>query len=260
MLPDEFPEIETVNEDNKVLFNREIFKEMIRKTSFSASTDESKGIIVGVLIEMRRDHINMAALDGFRMAIASEKVENAQDTDIIISARILNEINKIISDSESDDENIELIFDDKKAVIFDENSRIVLRIMEGQLFNYKDLLPNEFKTTIHVDKNMLSDSIERASLFAKEGRNNLIRFSITDNNLEITSKSEAGNIDENIPIEKEGGDIEIGFNSKYLADGLKVIKEDDIIMNFNTNVKPCTIMPADDDSFTYMVLPVRIMT
>lgn len=259
MMADEFPEIGTVSEDKKIAFKKELFKEMIRKTSFAASIDESKGVIVGVLIEMRENSINMAALDGFRMAVASEETENNENTDIIISARILNEINKIISESENEDENIELIFDNKKAVIFDENSKIILRIIEGNFLKYRDLLPQEFKTKVHIDKNMLFDSIERASLFAKEGRNNLVKFSVTDDNLQITSKSEAGNVNENIPIKKEGEDIEIGFNSKYLLDGLKVMREDDIIMNFNTNVTPCIFKPLEGDNFTYLILPVRIM-
>lgn len=87
---------------------------MIRKTSFAASIDESKGVIVGVLIEMKDGNVNMAALDGFRMAVASEKTDSAPSDDIIISARILNEINKILADSDSDDDDVELILDDKK--------------------------------------------------------------------------------------------------------------------------------------------------
>jgi len=264
MEADEFPEMENVSEDanERISFDIETFREMIKKTSFAASTDESKGVIVGVLIEMRSDSINMVALDGFRMAVSSETVHNGKDTDIIISARILNEISKIISESENTDDgenNIELIFDDKKAVISNSDSKIILRIIEGKFLKYRDLLPDKFKTIVNINKNMLHDSIERASLFAKEGRNNLIKLSITDDNLQITSKSEAGNVNENIPINKEGDDIEIGFNSKYLLDGLKAIKEDNIVMNFNTNVTPCIFRPLEGDNYTYLILPVRII-
>ena len=259
MNADEFPDIGKVNENKKIKLNRETFREMIRKTSFAASLDESKGVIVGVLIEMREGSVNMAALDGFRMAVATEKTENHEDTDIIIAARILNEINKIISESEDDESDIELILDEKKAVIFTADSRIVLRMIEGNFLKYRDLLPKEFKTTVNVDKNMLIDSIERASLFAKEGRNNLIKLMIGGDSIRINSKSEAGNVNETVPVKKNGGDIEIGFNSKYLLDGLKAIKEDDIVMSFNTNVTPCIINPLGEENYTYLILPVRIM-
>ncbi len=259
MSADEFPEIGTVNENQKISLNKDIFREMVRKTSFAASVDESKGVIVGVLMEIHDGSINMAALDGFRMSVANEKTDIAEDADIIIAARILNEISKIIAESDNENENIELILDKQKAVIVTEDSRIILRIIDGVFLKYRDLLPKNFNTEVNIDRAMLTDSIERASLFAKEGRNNLIKISVTDNNLQITSKSEAGNVNENIPVKKNGSDIEIGFNSKYLLDGLKVIKSDDIVMKFNTNVTPCIIEPVGDENFTYLLLPVRIM-
>ena len=194
------------------------------------------------------------------MAVASEKTDSAPSDDIIISARILNEINKILADSDSDDDDVELILDDKKAVILTEDSRIILRMIEGKFLKYRDLIPKEFKTTVNIDRSLLIDSIERASLLAKEGRNNLIRLSFVDDCLHITSKSEAGNVDENIPVKINGDNIEIGFNSKYLIDGLKVMKEDNIVISLNTNVSPCIIRPAGSDSFTYLILPVRIMS
>ncbi len=260
MAADEFPDIGTVSENRKISIDREIFREMIRETSFAASIDESKGVIVGVLIEMRDGRITMAALDGFRMAVAAEKTENDQDTDIIISARILNEINKILSETDDDNEKVELILDEKKAVIFTEDSRIILRMIEGKFLKYRDLIPAEFKTTVHIDKNLLIESIERASLLAKEGRNNLIRLSFSENHLHITSKSEAENVDEEIPIRRDGEDIEIGFNSKYLLDGLKAIREEDIIIKLNTNVSPCIIQPLQEENYTYLILPVRILS
>lgn len=259
MPADEFPKLGDVNENKKISINKEIFSEMIKKTSFAASADESKGIIVGVLIEIHDGNINMAALDGFRMSVASEKTDMLQDADIIISARILNEISKIISEPDDDTDVIELILDNQKAVIITEDSRIILRIMEGTFLKYRDLLPKNFNTEVYVDKTMLTDSIERASLFAKEGRNNLIKLSVTDSNIQITSKSEAGDVNENVPVRKTGADIEIGFNSKYFLDGLRAVKSDDIIVKFNTNVTPCIMEPVGEESFTYLILPVRIM-
>lgn len=260
MSPEEFPEIGDVSESKKISVNRDIFKEMIKKTSFAASIDEAKGVIVGVLIEMRENCINMAALDGFRMSVASEVTDYPENADIIISARTLNEINKIISESEEDDEVIELILDKYKAVIMTEDSRIILRIIDGVFLKYRDLIPKSFKTNVNVDKNMLIDSIERASLFAKEGRNNLVKLAVTDNSIQITSKSDAGDVSETIPAEKTGDDIEIGFNSKYILEGLKVIRNDNIVLKFNSNVTPCIIEPAEEDeNFTYLLLPVRIM-
>lgn len=255
---DEFPNIgEIENVKDQLSFDQEIWKEMIRKTHFCASMDESKGIIVGVLMEMTKDAINMVALDGFRMAVAREKMINKEDRNIIISAKILSEIYKLLSDVDHE-EDIQFILSDKKAVVLMEKTKIVMRLMDGEFIKYKDILPKSNQTKIIINKNTLLDSIERASLLAKEGKNNLIRCKITENLLTITSTSEEGEVKEEIIMEKTGEDLEIGFNSKYVSDALKAIEDEEVVMEFNTSITPCLVKPVEGDSYEYLILPVRI--
>lgn len=257
LVADEFPNIGDVDQNRKIYMEKSILKEMIKKTAFSASIDESKGIIVGVLVEMEENNLSMVALDGFRMAVVKENMRNEEQRRIIISARILNEINKIISDIE-DSKEVYMILDEKKAVFLVEETKIVLRLLEGDFIKYKDIIPKEYKSRIKVNRSGLLNSIERASLLAREGKNNLIKLSIIGDNLIITSKSEEGNVKEEILIEKEGTDLDIGFNSKYVLDVLKVLDDEDIFMEFNSGVSPCLIKPMEGDSFVYLILPVRI--
>ncbi len=256
---DEFPNIGEINEENKLIFEKDILKEMIKKTSFAASIDESKGIIVGVLIEMEEESFNMVALDGFRMAITREDMKNEEQKKIIISARILNEINKIISENE-ETKGISLILDEKKAIFLLNETKIVLRLLEGDFIKYDDILPKEYQCKVILNRAELLNSIERASLLAKEGKNNLIKLSIFRDKIIITSRSEEGNVKEEIFMEKEGIDLDIGFNSKYLLDVLKVISDESIVMEFNTSVSPCLIKPVKGREYVYLVLPVRIST
>lgn len=256
---EEFPNIGEINEEQKISLEKELLKEMIKKTSFAASIDESKGIIVGVLIEMEEDSLNMVALDGFRMAVTRENMKNEENRKIIISARILNEINKIISETEEQKE-ISVILDEKKAVFLLEDTRIVLRLLEGDFIKYKDILPKENKVKVKVSRTDLLNSIERASLLAKEGKNNLIKLSIFRDKVIITSRSEEGNVKEEVFIEKDGTDLDIGFNSKYILDVLKVVTDSQVVMEFNTSVSPCLIKPVEGNSYEYLVLPVRIST
>ena len=256
---DEFPNIGEINEEKKLSLEKDLLKEMIKKTSFAASIDESKGIIVGVLIEMEEDSLNMVALDGFRMAITREAMKNAEKKKIIIAARILNEINKIISENE-DSKEIFFVLDEKKAVFLLDETKIVLRLLEGDFIKYNDILPKEYKTKVTVSRSELLNSIERASLLAKEGKNNLIRLSIFRDKIIITSRSEEGNVKEEVFIEKEGGDLDIGFNSKYILDVLKVVSDEKIVLELNTSVSPCLIKPLEGRAYEYLVLPVRIST
>ena len=256
--PDEFPKIgEISEEEDKLVFEKENFKEMIRKSAFSASIDESKGIIVGVLIEIEEKCTNMVALDGFRMAVVREEMKNEKEKKIVVSAKIMSEINKIITDIESD-EDINIILGKNKAILNFENVKVVIRLLEGEFIKYKDILPNESKCKVIVNKTLLIESMERASLLSREGKNNLIRFKINNNLLTITSKSEEGNVKEEVIVEKEGEDVEIGFNSKYMMDALKAIEDKEIVLEMISSVKPCVIKPLEGKSFEYLVLPVRI--
>lgn len=256
---DEFPNIGEINFDKKLSLDKDILKEMIKKTSFAASIDESKGIIVGVLVEMEEESLNMVALDGFRMAITREAMKNEEKKKIIIAARILNEINKIISEND-DGKEIYFILDEKKAVFLLDETKVVLRLLEGDFIKYSDILPKEWKCRVTLSRSEMLGSIERASLLAKEGKNNLIKLSIFRDKIIITSRSEEGNVKEEVFVEKEGVDLDIGFNSKYLLDVLKAVDDENIAMEFNTSVSPCLIKPIEGRKFEYLVLPVRIST
>lgn len=255
----DFPNIgELEGPQDTLSFDKEIFTEMIRKTAFCASVDETKGIIVGILMEIEEEMFNMIALDGFRMAIAREKMRSAQNKNIVISARILNEIYKIISESGTEEADVRLILGEKKAVMLMERTKIVMRILEGAFIRYKDILPKENKMFVTANRKDLLEAVERASLLSKSGRNNLIICSINNNLLEITSASEEGNVKEDLIIESNGGSLDIGFNSKYIIDALKVIDDEHIKMEFNTGITPCLVRPVEGERYEYLILPVRI--
>ncbi|MCI9639388.1 MAG: DNA polymerase III subunit beta [Emergencia sp.] len=257
--PDEFPNIKDIeeNQDN-IVFNKTILKEMIRKTSFAASIDESKGVITGILIELLADGINMVAIDGYRMAITREAMINKEEKNVIISAKIMNEISKILSDASEEDENVKLFMSDKKAIFMIGSVKVVLRLLDGEFIKYKDVLPKDNKIKVKVNKGDLMESIERASLLSKEGKNNLIKMSIKDTIVTITSKSEEGNVKEEVIISKEGEDLDIGFNAKYVLDVMKSIDDEEVYMYFNTPITPCLVEPIEGEAFEYLILPVRI--
>ena len=258
MSADEFPSIKNMEEEKeKLCFDKNLLKEMIRKTSFAASIDESKGIITGILMEMTPDMLTMVAIDGYRMAITREAMINRDNKSVIISAKIMNEINKILSEA-SDDEDVDVILGDKKAIFVIGSVKVVIRIMDGEFIKYKDILPKQSRIEVNVNKNYLQESIERASLLSKEGKNNLIKMSIKDTIITITSKSEEGNVREEVLATKYGEDLDIGFNAKYVLDVLKSIDDEEIKMLFNTGVTPCLVEPLEGNKFEYLILPVRI--
>ena len=256
---DEFPKITNEKDGKEMVFEKRLLRNMIKGTCYAASIDESRGIITGVLMEVSKDMITMVALDGFRMAIMREKITNESEINIIIAARIMNEIGKILNENE-DDEEIKIIVDDKKTIFELKDTKIVARQMEGNFIKYKDILPKNNRIKLKINKNQLMDSVERCSIIVREGKNSFIRFKMEDDSFIITSRSDEGSTREEVKIEKDGENIEIGFNAKYMADTLRILNDTDVYMEFNTSISPCMIKPLKGNKYEYLILPIRLST
>ena len=149
-------------------------------------------------------------------------------------------------------------FDDKNAIFIIEDTKIITRLLEGDFIDYKKLLPREHNSKVKLNTKELLNSIERASLLSQSEKNNLIKLSIRDNSMAITSNTDRGNVYEEVSLELEGDYLDIAFNSRYFIEGLKNIDSEEIYIEFTTNVNPCIIKPADEVKYTYLLLPVRI--
>ena len=252
----EFPVIIYDKENkNKIIFDKNKLSRMIRNTSFAASVDQTKGAMLGILLEIKKDHLRTVAIDGYRMAINTEKAENDNEVDFIILARLFNEINKITSETESDD--IEFYYDEKSALIENENVKISVRFLAGEFTKYNSIIPSDYGINIEINRKDFVNALERASIMSLD-KNNLVKMSVKNNVLTISSNSEEGVTVEDLLIKKDGENINIGFNSRYLLDVLKVIEDDDIIIKMNTATTPCIISPVEGDKYIYLILPVRI--
>ncbi len=252
----EFPVIKT-DDSNKevVILEKDKLSKMIKNTSFAASIDQTKGVLSGVLIELSKNQIKTVAIDGFRMAINKEETKTEKEDKFIISSRLINEVNKIFS--EVDSEEVEFVYDDKGILIKIDDAKISLRMIAGEFIKYNDIIPKDSPIKIKVMKEELINAIERASIMT-EGKNNLIKISANDRILTVSSNSEEGGSIEDVLIDKDGDNINIGFNARYMIDVLKVINDEELILNMNTPITPCVITPVDGDNYTYLVLPVRI--
>ncbi|MTI68442.1 MAG: DNA polymerase III subunit beta [Firmicutes bacterium] len=251
----EYPQLPKIDDETSIEIPKDLLKTMIRQTAFATAQDETRPILTGALLEITDNNAALVALDGYRLALKNVKVNSSTDIKVVIPGKTLTEVSKIL---EEDDSNVSIMFT-SSHVLFDLGDTIVIsRLLEGQFLNYKDIIRNEYKSKVKINTNEIKQSIERASLLAREGRNNLVKFDVNDDKLTITSNSEIGNVHEEIPITLEGNDVKIAFNSKYMLDGLKVIDSEEITLSFISNVNPCIINPTEDENYTYLVLPVRL--
>jgi DNA polymerase-3 subunit beta len=193
------------------------------------------------------------------MAIVNNKIVSAEEKNIIISARIIGEIGKILSENRGDEE-ILISTGDKEATFVIGKTKIISRLLEGEFIKYQDIVPKESKTQVFADKLLLSESVERASIIAREGKNSFIRLKIADGLITLSSKADEGTMVETLPVEVVGEELEIGFNARFMSDMLKAINDERIKMEFNTGISPCLIKPIEGESFSYLILPVRLST
>lgn len=254
--PYEYPEVQQVEKKEQIKLRQDIFKKMIQQTTFAVATDETRPILTGALLEVENGSIVMVCLDGYRLALRKEILpENTVNTSIIVPGKSLNEISRILEDEELD---VYINVGDKHVHFDLGDTQIISRLLEGEFVNYKQIIPQEYKTRVKVDRLLLQQSLERASLMSRELENNLIKLNVQDDKLVITSNSDIGKIYEQIPIIVEGKNIEIAFNARYLLDVMRVIKDDEICLDFTTNVSPCIVRPLEGEAYCYLVLPVRL--
>ncbi|WP_069651074.1 DNA polymerase III subunit beta [Caloranaerobacter ferrireducens] len=251
----EYPQLPVVDDDISLNIPKDLLKSMIKQTIFAAAQDEIKPILTGALLEVNNKRAALVALDGYRLAVKEISVSSDNNIKVVIPSKTLNEVSRILDDDDSD---VKIMFT-SSHVLFDFGETVIIsRLLEGEFINYRDIIRNEYKSRVKVNTRTVQESIERASLLAREGKNNLVKFTISDEKMIISSNSEIGNVHEELPIELEGNDIKIAFNSKYMLDALRVIDSEEIIMDFESNVKPCIMRPYGDNSYTYLVLPVRL--
>lgn len=254
--PSDFPRLPEIKAEESVSIKQGILKDMIRQTLFAASMDENRPIFTGCLLEVKENKINMVAVDGFRLSYRNNPFEGeASNFSAVIPGKTLNEILKIL---QSNDEDIRINIS-KNQVLFEmERCKIVSRLLEGEFLNYRNAIPVEMDTRIKVNKNNILSAFERIYLINREEKKYPVRMKIENNKLTIICNSTLGNAKEDLIVDTEGRDIEIGFNPKYFIDALKAIEDEEIFIDFTTNMAPCVIKPLKEEKFLYMILPVRI--
>ena len=260
MSADEYPEISRLRNGVQVKIPQNTLKNMIPHTIFSIATDESRQILTGCLLEVSRSEARLVALDGFRLALQKsfqpfDLPENMDMIKAIIPGKVLSELSRILPDDEA---FCSLLLDQGRMECTFANIRLSSVLLAGEYIDYRRILPSSFKTEARANRAAVQDAIERASLMAREGKNNLIKMSFRPGILKISSNAELGDVEEEIDSDLNGDPIDIAFNARYLIDVIRNDEEEELFMHFNTNVSPCVVTPASGDHFLYLILPVRV--
>lgn len=259
MNAEEFPILPNVNIEKSIHISQRMLKDMIKKTIFAVSAEENRPIFTGCLFEIKNNNMCVVAVDGFRLALRKIMMTYDGEFSAIVPGKYLNEI---IKNLQENDEIIDIGIAKNQALFELKNCKIVTRLLEGEFLNYNNVIPEDRETRIKVNKAALQGAVERASIFSitasEKEKKYPIKMFVSLGSVIISCTSQVGDAKEEVLVETEGKELEIGFNPKYLLDALKVIEDEEVYMDFGTNISPCVIRPIADDKFTYMVLPVRL--
>ena len=252
---EEFPVLPMIERDRFIVLSQFTLKEIIRQTVFSISDNENAKIMTGELFEIQGDQMRVVALDGHRISIRRIQLKDQYDPlKVIVPGKTLNEVSKILS-GEVDDE-VKLFFTDKHIMFEFHDTLVLSRLIEGEYYKIDQMLSGDYETRVTINKREFLSCIDRATLLIKESEKRPVIIQITDGSMELRINSSIGSMNEDITIQKEGKDILIGFNPRFLMDALRVIDEEDIEIYLFNPKAPCFIKDKEE-SYIYLILPVN---
>lgn len=252
---EDFSYLPRIEKNESIVMSQFTLKEVIRKTIFSISDNDTNQIMTGELFDIQDNLLKVVSLDGHRVSIRTiELNESYNNIKLIVPGKTLNEISKILSGDI--DKNVSIYYT-KNHILFEfDETTVVSRLIEGEYFKIEQMISPNYDTKIRINKKEFLNCIDRSTLLVKEGDKKPIIINITDGTLNLRINSFIGSMDEDIDITKEGKDILIGFNPKFLIDALRVIDEEEINIYLVNPKAPCYIKD-DDETYTYLVLPVN---
>ncbi len=254
---DEFSYLPYIEKDRQITLSQFTLKEIIRQTLFSISPNDSNKMMTGELFSIDGSKLEVVSLDGHRISIRNIVLkENYEAAKVIVPGKTLSEISKILN---GDNESEVQIFFSQNHILFEFNDTIVVsRLIEGEYFRIDQMLSSDYETKIQINKKELLNCIDRAILLVNESDKKPIIMNIDDQGMELKIHSTIGSMNEEIDISKEGRDIMIGFNPKFLMDALRVI-DDEIITIYLVNSKAPCFIRDDAQTYIYLILPVNFM-
>ena len=252
---DEFSYLPYVEKNETIILSQYTLKEIIRQTIFSIADNDSNKLMTGELFQIEGNMLRVVSLDGHRISIRkTELKESYGPRKVVVPGKTLMEVSKILS-GEVDSEVI-ISFTNNHIVFEFDNTVVVSRLIEGEYFRIDQMLSSDYETKVKINKRELLNCIDRATLLVKEGDKKPIIINILDDVMELKIKSQIGTMDEEIMISKEGKDLLIGFNPKFLIDALRVIDDEEVTLYLMNPKAPCFIKD-DKEMYVYLILPVN---
>lgn len=259
--PEEFPELPSVEPLNALVLSQEMLSDMISRTIFAVSQNDGRPILTGSLFEVVEGRLTVVSVDGQRLALRREKLDEAPDQDFsfVVPGVALNEVRSICGDGE---ESVSITTGARHIVFRIGSTLLVTRRLEGEFLNYRQSITWKSTISLKADVRSLMTSIDRVSLILHDNTKNPLRCIVGENMLYLSSLTAIGSASDQCPVEGSGDDLHIGFNHRFMMDALKAVPSEEAKLLMGTPSTPCIIVPVDqpegEEDYLFMVLPVRM--
>ncbi len=256
---DDFPAIPMAGERPTTRISQKILRQALDETAFAAATDEARPILTGVLARFEGATVTLAAADNYRIAVKTiPLLDPVEDTSLVIPARSLNELSRVLADIE---DPVEIVISTaRNQILFHlEGIDLVSRLIDGAFPNYQQVLPQAHSTRAVFDREELHKAVRLAALIASSSAN-IVKLQVGvdgDAGLTVTANAEVGDNEGRVEAAVEGDGTTIAFNARYLTDVLNNIKTEQFALELNGPLSPGVFKPIGDDQYVHVVMPVR---
>ena len=255
---EDYPELPDVGSGRSVSVPQSALKDLISGTIFAVSENQGRPIHTGVKFEVEDTAVSAIAVDGFRLARKTYHMEEStgRTMSFVVPAQGLKEVEKILSDT---DDAAAFTLGQKHILYQIGSATIICRLLEGEFLDWRRVVPTNcpIKLTAHVGD--LTSSIERVGLIVSEKYKSPVRCVFGNQVLNMRTNTTIGAAEDQCSIAGDGKELEIGFNVRYLADALKAVPSEEVVLELTNSLSPIVLTPAEEKyDYAYMVLPVRI--
>ncbi len=254
---EDFPPFPEPDEASAVTLPADAFVTTALKVAGSASRDETRPVLTGILVSASERELRMVATDSYRLSVKETALDSSLSAafEVNVPARALQELARVASHSEDDQLSVSVRQNQVLFVL----GRVILssRLIDGQFPNYRQLLPESFEHELRVSGAELTDVVRRISLLAQ--KNAPLRLAFAPGELTVSAQTpDVGEAQEALPVSFQGEPLEIGFNPEFLRDGLEAVQEGDVLLKLISPLRPGLIESADDTGFKYLIMPIRL--
>lgn len=248
------PELDNLQEGMHL--EQPVLNSMIRQTKYAVAVSELKPIFTGELFEAANNQLRIVGIDGFRMAIRQEPINFEDDIHFVVPKQTLEKLTGMLRD---DAEELVTISANHRYVMFEFGKYIVFsRLLEGEFHKYRSSIPDTYVTEIKIDVRNLQQCLERCSLLISGKFNAPVRCTFGDDALSVWCKTGIGEIHDKIPAEVHGPEVTIGFDVRYFLDAVRNADCDQIRIQLTSNNRVTKMLPAEGESFIFLLMPVQL--